>query len=81
MRGSALRARRLAFGLTQGELAARAAVSRQLVVAVEHGVNRPGVDAALALARVLGTTVEELFSDGESAVTAANGRVRDPSPE
>jgi DNA-binding XRE family transcriptional regulator len=53
-------------------------VSRQLVVAVETGVNRPAVDAALGLARALGTTVEELFSDGNVAVVAlSNGRGHD----
>jgi DNA-binding XRE family transcriptional regulator len=48
-------------GLSQAELAARAGVSRQLVAAVENGRNQPAVDAALALAGALGTTVEELF--------------------
>jgi DNA-binding XRE family transcriptional regulator len=57
-----LRHRRIALGLTQGELAERAGVSRQLVAAVEAGRNTPSVDAALRLAAALGTTVERLFS-------------------
>ena len=78
MRGSSLHEHRLARGLTQAELAARAGVSRQLVVAVETGVNRPAVDAALGLARALGTTVEELFRDGnEKGAAAGDGRSRD----
>ncbi|HWE32232.1 MAG TPA: helix-turn-helix domain-containing protein [Solirubrobacteraceae bacterium] len=56
-----LRVRRLELGLTQSQLAAHAGVSRQLVAAAEAGRNTPAVDAALALSRALGATVEELF--------------------
>jgi DNA-binding XRE family transcriptional regulator len=70
---SKLRARRLTCGLTQGELAARADVSRQLVAAVEAGRNTPAVDAALGLARALGTTVEELFEPSWPDVAPAVG--------
>lgn len=78
---SALRERRLECGLTQGELAARAGVSRQLVAAVETGRNTPAVDAALGLARALATTVEELFADTEPDVVAAlGGRLPDGVP-
>jgi DNA-binding XRE family transcriptional regulator len=61
MDASPLRDRRVAAGLTQAELAARAGVSRQLVAAAESGRNSPGVDAALGLAAALGTSVEDLF--------------------
>jgi DNA-binding XRE family transcriptional regulator len=47
--------------LTQGELAARAGVSRQLVGAAESGRNLPRVDAGLALAAALGVDAAELF--------------------
>ena len=70
---SALRARRLQYGLTQAELAARAEVSRQLVVAVESGQNMPAADAAIRLARALATTVEDLFASTPSPVVAALG--------
>jgi DNA-binding XRE family transcriptional regulator len=72
---SKLRARRLERGLTQAELAGRAGVSRQLVVAVEAGRNKPAVDAALALAAALGTTVEQLFAPAPvaGAVVSALG--------
>ena len=70
---SPLRARRLECGLTQAELAARAGVSRQLVAAVEAGQNTPAVDAALALARAMASTVEELFAPAPDAVTSALG--------
>ena len=78
---SVLRQRRLECGLTQGELAARAGVSRQLVAAVESGRNAPAVDAALGLARALATTVEELFDDARPEVVAAlGGRLPDGVP-
>lgn len=69
----ALRAARAARGLSQAALARRAGVSRQLVGAVEAGRHAPSVGAALALARALGTSVEELFGappDGVPAVGA-----------
>jgi transcriptional regulator with XRE-family HTH domain len=66
-----LRRRRLESGLTQAELAARAGVSRQLVAAVEAGRHTPAVDAAMRLARALGTTVEELFSAGAGGIVPA----------
>jgi DNA-binding XRE family transcriptional regulator len=78
---SHLRERRLECGLTQSELAARAGVSRQLVAAVEAGHNTPAVDAALGLARALGTTVEELFAVTVPTVVPALGeRLRDGTP-
>jgi DNA-binding XRE family transcriptional regulator len=71
---SGVRESRLAAGMTQAELAARAGVSRQLVAAVEAGRHAPAVDAALGIARALGTTVEELFSlQPYQAVMAALG--------
>ncbi len=62
MTGSRLRARRVALGLTQTDLATRADVSRQLVAAVEGGRNTPAVDAAIRLAQALDTTVDALFA-------------------
>jgi transcriptional regulator with XRE-family HTH domain len=59
---SALRRRRVELGITQTELAGSAGVSRQLVAAVEAGVNTPAVDAALRLAQVLGCSAEDLFA-------------------
>jgi DNA-binding XRE family transcriptional regulator len=78
---SLLRARRVECGLTQAELAARAGVSRQLVAAVEAGQNTPAVDAAMALARALAGTVEELFAPAPEAVTSALGEpLREGAP-
>ncbi len=70
---SPLRERRRERGFTQAELAERAGVSRQLVAAVESGRNAPAVDAAIGLARVLASTVEELFADPGPEVVAALG--------
>lgn len=56
-----IRARRRLEAWSQQELADRAGLTRQLVSAVEAGRNVPGVAAALALARALGTSVEDLF--------------------
>jgi DNA-binding XRE family transcriptional regulator len=58
-----VRPRREHLGLSQAELATAAGLSRQLVGTVESGRHVPSVGAALALARVLETTVEDLFSD------------------
>ncbi|MFZ0043339.1 MAG: helix-turn-helix domain-containing protein [Solirubrobacteraceae bacterium] len=73
LRASPLRRCRLEQGLTQGELAVQAGVSRQLIAAVEAGRNAPAVGAALAIARALGTTVEELFAGPPSRAAAALG--------
>ncbi len=70
---SLVRERRLGCGLTQAELAARAGVSRQLVAAVEASRHVPAVDAAVGIARALGSTVEELFTPLRAPVTAAIG--------
>jgi transcriptional regulator with XRE-family HTH domain/molybdate-binding protein len=48
---------------SQAELARRAAVTRQLVSAVEAGRHVPNVAAALRLASALGVTVETLFAE------------------
>ena len=67
------RAYRRARGLSQSELASRAGVSRQLVGAAENGRNLPRVDAALAIAEVLGVDVADLFGAEPAAVDAVTG--------
>src|SRR4051812_29799939 len=56
-----LREARLAAGLSQAALAGAPGVSRQAVGAIEAGLHRPSVDAALALATAVGRSVEVLF--------------------
>lgn len=59
--------------MTQAELARRAGVSRQLVGAAEAGRNLPRVDAGVALARVLGVPVEEIFGRESSPADVLTG--------
>ncbi len=80
--GRRVRDQRLAGGLTQGELADRAQVSRALVGALEHGRHMPAADAAIRLAQALGSSVEQLFGaepdEPSLAATAVlDGRVPD----
>jgi molybdate-binding protein/transcriptional regulator with XRE-family HTH domain len=56
---------RTAHGWSQQELASRAGLSRTGVSAIESGRLVPSVAAALALAKALGSSVEELFQSGE----------------
>ena len=53
--------RLLAGEMTQAELAKRAGVARQTIIAIEQGRFNPSVKLALLLADALNTTVEELF--------------------
>lgn len=56
-------------GLTQAELAKRAGVPQSVVSDLENGKTiYPRLDTAMALARVLGCTVDDLF-----AAKAADG--------
>jgi molybdate-binding protein/transcriptional regulator with XRE-family HTH domain len=59
-----VREQRQARGLSQAELAVQSGVSRPAVSAIEIGRLVPSVAAALALARVFGCSVEELFDSG-----------------
>jgi molybdate-binding protein/transcriptional regulator with XRE-family HTH domain len=54
--------RRRALGLSQAELARRSGISRSLVSAIEGRRVVPSVDAAIRLSKVLGRSVEELFT-------------------
>ncbi len=58
------RLRRLRFEtgeMTQQDLAVKVGVTRQTILSIERGNYNPSVELALRLARVFGTTVEELF--------------------
>src|SRR6201987_610144 len=65
--GTRLRLARQARGLSQQQLAGVAGVPRQAVSALESGHSDPSLRVALALARALGLTVEELFGPGDPA--------------
>jgi molybdate-binding protein/DNA-binding XRE family transcriptional regulator len=62
-RGRRLRLARLAGDLSQEQLARAAGVTRQAVAGVEAGSWDPSLQVALAIARALGTSVEELFGE------------------
>ncbi len=49
-------------GLSQTELAAAVFASRQTIRSIELERSTPSVNLALAIARALGSTVEDLFS-------------------
>lgn len=72
-----LRDARRGAGLSQTTLAVRAGISRQAVGAIEAGVHRPGVDAAMALASAVGRSVEELFAAPATAPVPVFGPVGD----
>jgi molybdate-binding protein/DNA-binding XRE family transcriptional regulator len=59
--GTRLRLARQARGYSQQQLAGMAGISRQAVSAVEAGHSDPSLRVALALARALGSTVEQMF--------------------
>jgi molybdate-binding protein/transcriptional regulator with XRE-family HTH domain len=77
---SRLRFFRSKRGWTQAELARRSGVSRSSVTAIESGALVPSVKAALALARALDHTVEELFAaaDREDPISWAWSPPRNP---
>ena len=61
--GGRIRGRRLQIGLTQVDLAERAEVSRQTVIAMESGSYAPSVFLAIKVAKELDTTVEYLWGN------------------
>ncbi|MBV8600391.1 MAG: helix-turn-helix transcriptional regulator, partial [Candidatus Eremiobacteraeota bacterium] len=61
---------RRARGLSQGDVARAAGITRQAVGAIEAGRVQPGVGVALALARVLRSSVEELFGTTVASLDA-----------
>ncbi len=61
---------------TQADLARRSGVSRSSIAAIESGALTPSVSAALALARALECTVEELFAADQADESAWAWRPR-----
>lgn len=55
-------AHRTKLNLTQEELAERAQVTRQTIIAIERGHYTPSVLLSLKLARIFKVTVEDLFT-------------------
>jgi len=48
--------------MTQAELAERAGVARQTIIAIEKGAFNPSVRLALKMAKIFGIAVEDLFA-------------------
>lgn len=63
-----LKSARKAKGLSQSELADMVGVKRQAIYDMESGRYVPNTHVALLLAKVLGCTVEDLFSIASSSV-------------
>ena len=59
-----LRVLRAERGWSQAELGGRIGVSRQAVNAIETGKHDPSLPLAFRLARLYGTSIEEIFDDG-----------------
>ena len=62
--------RRLRFEhgeMTQAELAERAGVTRQTIIAVEAGKYNPSLELAFKLARAFGKGIEEVFHCEENS--------------
>lgn len=62
------RVRRLRFEngeMTQEQLAGRAGVTRQTIIAIESGKYTPSLPLAFRIARVFNRSIEDIFTLGE----------------
>ncbi|MBV8552532.1 MAG: helix-turn-helix domain-containing protein [Acidobacteriaceae bacterium] len=73
---------REARGISAAEVAARCGVSRQTIYAIEDGTFLPNTAIAIRLARILETSVEELFplDEPEAPVELIRAELLTPSP-
>lgn len=63
-----IRALRFANGeMTQQELAERVGVTRQTIIAIEHGRYSPSLEMAFQIARAFGVPLTEVFQYEESS--------------
>jgi transcriptional regulator with XRE-family HTH domain len=69
-----LREARMRAGLSQRALSERTGIHHVLIANYERDQNRPGLDHALALARVLDTSVEWLFGDDVTTNARPQGK-------
>ena len=56
---------RARFNLSQSELAEMTGVRRETIIRLEKGQYNPSLKLAMDIAKIFGTTVEEIFSFGE----------------
>ena len=66
---------RATLGLTQEELAERVQVRRETIVFLEKGKYNPSLRLAHGVAKVLGTTVDALFSFEDEEGGGAGGGI------
>ncbi|MDN0031719.1 helix-turn-helix transcriptional regulator [Oscillibacter ruminantium] len=66
MKNLRLKSARAALDLSQQQLAEAVGVSRQTVNAIEKGDYNPTIQLCLAICRVLGKTLDELFWEEET---------------
>ena len=57
-----LKEHRARTGMKQGDLAELVGVRRETIIRLEKGLYNPSLKLAMDIAKVFGTTVEELFS-------------------
>lgn len=62
-----LKEHRARHGLNQQELGSRVGASRQTISLIERGDYSPSITLALKIAKVFGTSVEEIFSYEEDS--------------
>ena len=65
MKNLKLKSARAALDLSQQELADRVGVSRQTINAIEKGDYNPTINLCIAICKVVGKTLDELFWDQE----------------
>ena len=65
---------RVAEGWTKVELGDRLNVSRQTIHAIESGRYDPSLPLALAIAKLFGRSVEQIFGEDNSADRAKEGK-------
>ncbi|MCR5487033.1 MAG: helix-turn-helix transcriptional regulator [Lachnospiraceae bacterium] len=61
MKNLKLKSARAALDLSQEELAQKCGVSRQTISAIEKGDYNPTINLCIAICRILGKTLDELF--------------------
>ena len=61
MKNLKLKAARAGMDMSQDDLAKRCGVSRQTISAIEKGDYNPTINLCIAICKVLGKTLDELF--------------------
>ena len=61
MKNLKLKAARASFDMSQQDLADKVGVSRQTINAIEKGDYNPTINLCVAICKVLGKTLDELF--------------------